>query len=115
MIGGGNLPSSVAARLDRHDRIDPRPNWGRYFAYRHSWFMNWGTTSAEQRMSLPGGPLLPFVSSRFTRAVTILAPPSAVWPWLLQMGQDRAGFYSNTWLENLTGSNIHNPNTVHAE
>lgn len=89
--------------------------WVVYFGYLHPWFMNWGATPAEQQMALPGDQLLPFVSSRFTRAITIHAPPSAIWPWILQIGQDRAGFYSNTWLENLTGSDIHNVNIVHAE
>ena len=36
-----------------------------------------------------------------TRAVTIAAPLETVWSWLVQIGQDRAGFYSYTWLENL--------------
>ncbi len=34
-----------------------------------------------------------------TRAVTIAAPPEAVWPWLVQMGQDRAGLYTHNWVE----------------
>jgi hypothetical protein len=47
-----------------------------------------------------------------TRAITIDAPPDAVWPWLVQMGQDRAGFYSYDWLENLFGLHIHNADRV---
>jgi hypothetical protein len=50
-----------------------------------------------------------------TRAITIDAAPSAVWPWIVQMGEDRAGFYSNSWLGNLTGSDIHNADRVHPE
>lgn len=56
-------------------------------------------------MMLPGDSAPP--SSYFTRAITIDAPPSAVWPWLLAIGQDRAGFLSNDYLENLTGADIH--------
>ena len=89
--------------------------WGVYFSGLHPWLMNWGATAAEQQMALPGDQLLPDVSYRFTRAITIRAPTSAVWRWIVQMGQDRAGFYSNTWLENLTGANIHNANYIHAE
>ena len=48
------------------------------------------------------------------RAVTIDAPPEAVWPWIAQMGQDRAGFYSYDHLENLFGLHIHNATTRRA-
>jgi hypothetical protein len=44
----------------------------------------------------------------FRRSLLEGTPPSAVWPWILQIGQDRGGFYSNTWLENLTLADIHN-------
>jgi hypothetical protein len=77
--------------------------------------MNWGATADEQRMTLPGDELLPDPSARFTRAITIHAPQSRVWPWIVQIGQDRAGFYSNTWLENLTGADIHNADAIHPE
>ncbi len=89
--------------------------WGVYFAGLHPWFMNWGATAAEQQMALPGDQPLSDVGSRFTRAITIRAPVREVWRWVVQMGQDRAGFYSNTWLENLAGAGIHNANAIHAE
>ena len=43
------------------------------------------------------------------------APPEAVWPWLAQIGQDRAGFYSFEWLENLAGCRMHNADELHPE
>jgi hypothetical protein len=64
---------------------------------------------------MPGDELLAHPAFRFTRAITIRAPAAAVWPWIVQIGQDRAGFYSNTWLENLTGAAIHNADTIHPE
>jgi hypothetical protein len=50
---------------------------------------------------MPGDGLLP--SARFvcTRAVTIDGPPAAVWPWLVQVGYGRAGWYSNDLLDDL--------------
>jgi hypothetical protein len=51
----------------------------------------------------------------FTRAISIDAPPSAVWPWLLAVGQDPAGFLSNDYLENLAGGDIHNADTLRPE
>ena len=86
-----------------------------YALFLYPGFMNWGATLDEQRMALPGDELIQPGQAHFTRAITISAPPAAVWPWILQMGQDRAGFYSNTWLENLTGANIHNADLLHPE
>jgi len=47
--------------------------------------------------------------------VTIDAPPEAVWPWLAQLGEDRAGFYSYSLLERLAGANVHNASAVNPE
>lgn len=86
-----------------------------YFAGLHPWLMNWGATAEEQRMALPGDDLLRDPAYRFTRAITIDAPVATVWQWVVQIGQERAGFYSNTWLENLTGADIHNAREIRAE
>jgi hypothetical protein len=61
---------------------------------------NLGATRAERRASLPGDEIVPGAKSPSTMAVTIDAPPSQVWPWLVQMGCDRAGFYSWDSLDN---------------
>ncbi len=61
--------------------------------------MNWGATEAEVHEALPGDDLVPHPLSVSTRAVTIDAPPSAVWPWIVQMGYGRAGWYSHDWIE----------------
>jgi hypothetical protein len=87
--------------------------FGLYLGVLHPWLITWGATTQEQRTALPGDEAAP--STYVTRAITIDAPPSAVWPWIVQMGQDRAGFYSNSWLENLTGADIHNADAIHPE
>jgi hypothetical protein len=61
---------------------------------------NLGATEEERRAVLPGDELVPGARSRSTMAVTIDAPPSVVWPWLVQMGCDRGGFYSWDRLDN---------------
>jgi hypothetical protein len=61
---------------------------------------NLGATPAERRKTLPGDEIVPGVKSSSTMAVTIDMPPSEVWPWLVQMGCDRAGFYSWDQLDN---------------
>jgi len=76
------------------------------------WHRTWGATDAEVEMSLPGDGLVPHPSYTTTRAITIDAPAEAVWPWIVQMGQGRAGFYSYDWLENLFGLEIHNVDRV---
>jgi menaquinone-dependent protoporphyrinogen IX oxidase/uncharacterized protein YndB with AHSA1/START domain len=60
----------------------------------------WGATYAEAARSLPGDELVPDADAQVTMAITIDAPPERVWPWLVQMGVDRAGLYTHTWLEN---------------
>lgn len=62
--------------------------------------LNWGATPAERTRALPGDEVLPDASDAGTMAVTLDAPPEDVWPWLAQMGCDRAGFYSWDRLDN---------------
>ena len=62
--------------------------------------LHWGATAAEIAQSMPGDELNTSPSFLATRAITIDAPPEEVWPWLLQMGYGRAGFYGYDLLEN---------------
>lgn len=55
---------------------------------------NWGATDAEIRRALPGDDLVPTPRVETTRAITIQAPAAQVWPWLVQIGYHRAGWYS---------------------
>jgi hypothetical protein len=87
--------------------------WTLFVAVLHPWLMDWGATPDEQSMVLAGDTAPP--ATYFTRAITIDAPPAAVWPWLLAIGQDRAGFLSNDYLENLTGADIHNIDALRPE
>jgi hypothetical protein len=83
-----------------------------YVTVLHPWLMSWGATAQEERAALPGDELAAGQVTYFTRAITIDAPAVEVWSWIVQIGQDRAGFYSNTWLENLAGSDIHNADRI---
>lgn len=71
------------------------------------WHLRWGATPAETAASLPGDALVPHAQFKATRAITIDAPPEAVWPWLVQAGCQRAGFYSNDLLDNLGHPSAH--------
>jgi hypothetical protein len=76
---------------------------------------NWGSTATEQQMVLPGDVLILHSGGQSTLAITINAPADIVWQWLIQVGQDRAGFYTYTWLENLVGADIHNTDEIRSE
>lgn len=79
------------------------------------WHRSWGATPAEWRASLPGDRSPRLAGHEILHAVTIDAPPSAVWRWLVQLGQDRAGFYSYERLERLAGADIHNIREIRPE
>ncbi|MEE1783611.1 hypothetical protein PUR71_11935 [Streptomyces sp. SP17BM10] len=62
--------------------------------------LTWGATSEEAARSYPGDELIPGADTGSTMATTLPAPPSKVWPWLVQMGCDRGGWYSWDRLDN---------------
>lgn len=65
------------------------------------WQLGWGATAQEQAAQIPGDQLCPRAQYRSTRAITIDAPPEAIWPWLVQVGCGRPGFCSRDLLDNL--------------
>lgn len=76
----------------------------------------WGASDDEVDKSLPGDELVPDPLLVTTKAITIHAPPQAVWPWLAQLGVDRGGMYSYLWVENaLLHLNVSNADEVHPE
>ena len=79
------------------------------------WTRSWGTTPQEWQMALPGDRIPRTPQLEIMHGVTIDAPPEAVWPWLAQLGQDRAGFYSYDWLERAFGANVHNVSVIRPE
>jgi len=75
--------------------------------------LNWGASDAEVAAALPGDELLPDADGVSTRAITIEAPPSAVWPWIVQIGpHPRGGVYTYDWIENLLGLKMKSTNEV---
>lgn len=79
------------------------------------YFRNWGTTKDECRMRLPGDELIRQPAVQSTEGVWIDRSAAAVWPWLLQMGQDRGGLYSYEVLENSFGLYHCNADRIHPE
>jgi hypothetical protein len=79
------------------------------------WHLRWGAEPEDEKRELPGDKLLPKDGTQILHAVTIDAPVEEVWPWLAQLGQDRGGFYSYEWLENLAGCQMRNADRIHPE
>jgi hypothetical protein len=65
------------------------------------WQLRWGATDAEVAREMPGDDFIPEPTFDATRAVTVNAPPEMIWPWLVQIGHKRAGWYSYDWIDNL--------------
>ena len=78
-------------------------------------YRTWGATAPEWSIDLPGDHTPREPQFEILYAVSIDAPPAKVWPWLIQLGQDRAGFYSYDWLERLIGADIRNVTEIRPE
>ena len=75
--------------------------------------LTWGADAEEAGDRLPGDELLTDAGGTSTRAITIDAPPNAVWPWIAQMGPaPRGGAYTYDWIENLLGLDMHSAGRV---
>jgi hypothetical protein len=83
-----------------------------YLLFFRHWCLTWGARDSEVAWKLPGDELLPGADLVTTRAVTIDAPPEAIWPWLAQMGSGRGGAYTYDWIQNLLGLNMHSADTI---
>src|SRR6266568_1899034 len=77
-----------------------------------AWCLSWGATNGEAARALPGDELLAHPDIVSTRAVHVDAPPSAIWPWLVQMGPGRGGAYTYDWIERRLGIDIRNSDRI---
>lgn len=74
--------------------------------------ISWGASVAEQQMKFPADELISPNRVVTTRAISIKAPREKIWPWIAQTGQNRGGFSSYYWLENLFAAKMHNEDTI---
>jgi hypothetical protein len=72
----------------------------------------WGLSRALAERRYPGDERIAAPRWSWTHGVEISAPPSAVWPWIAQLGRDKGGFYSYQWLENLAGCDVQNADRI---
>jgi len=83
-----------------------------YFRFLRDWHLHWGATEQEAHGEVAGDDLMPDPDIVATRVVEIDAPPSAIWPWLVQMGPGRGGAYTYDWIERRLGIDIHTTDRV---
>lgn len=76
------------------------------------WSDHWGATGDEAAATLPGDEFIEEPAAVTTRALTVRAPATQVWPWIAQFGQGRGGLYSYDWLERLVGIDMTSADTV---
>lgn len=79
------------------------------------WMDRWGSTPAERMQEMPGDRFLTSPARTTNRGITVNAPVEKVYPWILQLGADKSGMYSYTWLENLVNCKMAKDETIHPE
>ncbi|HUF00393.1 MAG TPA: hypothetical protein VMN99_14140 [Anaerolineales bacterium] len=79
------------------------------------WMDRWGATNDEIAASFSGDELVPSPRLLYTRSVTVNATPEQIYPWIVQLGADKAGMYSYTWLESLIQCPQTNADRIHEE
>jgi hypothetical protein len=76
-------------------------------------FLDWGSSQELRKIAFSGDTFTD--GNRHTRAVLIEGTPEEIWPWIVQIGQDRGGFYSYQWLENIFGARMRNSYVIKSE
>lgn len=79
------------------------------------WYTRWGATDTEVTAALPGDEFVPSPRTLTTKAVTVQASPEHIYPWLLQMGADKGGWYSHTLIEGFLNCPMVNADRLHPE
>jgi hypothetical protein len=64
------------------------------------WQLHWGATKKEIKLKLPGDEIVTKTNFNATRAITVNSTPNHIWPWIIQIGSGRAGWYSIDWIDN---------------
>ncbi len=99
MIAPVPLPAKRRIIYGMFDFLGGLPLFATAPLFRH-WLLRWGATEEEVLAAMPGDAIIPKASFNATRAITIDAPPENVWPWIVQMGYRRAGFYTYDLADN---------------
>jgi len=88
---------------------------GAYVLFFRPWQRRWGASDEEVYCTLPGDELVHHADVVETRVVAVKTTPAAIWPWLVQIGQRRAGYYSYERLENMVGLKMKNAEGINPD
>ena len=88
---------------------------GAYWYWVRPWHRKWGAAQNEADRIFPSDELLPGACYSATHALTVFGSVEQVWPWIIQMGAGRAGFYSYDFIENSMGQDIHSASRIRPE
>ena len=97
--GAGGMPGAggrIALLLDAMTAIP----WFVTAPLVRPWHLRWGATDQEVRGAMPGDDVVPRAQFIATRSITIDEPPDRVWPWIVQLGYGRGGFYTYDLIDN---------------
>lgn len=83
-----------------------------YVLFVGPWQRRWGATDEEVKRPMPGDEEVPEPMCASTRAVTIESKPEDIWPWIVQIGTGKAGWYSYEWIERAMGLDVTNADRV---
>lgn len=83
-----------------------------YWFFIRPMHLSWGATATEQKMTMPADSLISLNRIVSTRAITINTSKENIWPWIAQTGQNRGGFNSYYWLENLFAAKMLNADSI---
>jgi hypothetical protein len=78
----------------------------------YPWLCRLSASREEAKLELPGDAIVQNPTQGYTVGITIMSQPSATWPWLLQMGQGRGGFYTHEWVEDILRADIQNADSI---
>lgn len=85
---------------------------GAYLRFIRPLYRRWGATDEDIARVMPGDDIVEHPDMVETFAITIQARPADIWPWLVQIGYQRGGMYSYTWLEKLMGVPMSNADRI---
>jgi hypothetical protein len=105
----------MAKKIMRNLTMAGAAGLGAYVLFFRPWQRRWGASDEEANCTLPGDELVHHADVVETRVVTVKATPAAIWPWLVQIGQGRAGYYSYERLENMAGLKMKNTEGINPE
>lgn len=71
-----------------------------YFFILRPWHLHWGATKHEVELSLPGDNIVLRTDFNATRVISVKSTPEIIWKWIIQIGSERAGWYSIDWIDN---------------